>query len=453
MKLASSIFAICILAAGNALAADQTFEQALAMAYQSNSSLMAERAKLRAADEKIAEAQSGWRPSADANASIGKSDQKLGSGGSFSGDGSLTPRNAGVVITQPVFSGFRTTEGIKAAKAEIFAQRAQLLNAEQQVLLSAAKAYLDVVQAQNVLSLTRSNEKVLQEQLSATNDRFTNGEVTKTDISQAEARLSVATASRVQAEGELSNSSAAYTRIIGEVPGTLECPEISLDHPSSLDEAVDIAIKANPEVVSALYGQDAAKAGVSVAQGSLLPEVNLVASASRGWDQSLMVPNRQDESTIMARVTVPLYRAGADYAKTRAARETVTQKRFELEEAHKKARENAIMAWQSLTTAKKAIEAHKAAVTATELALNGVRVESKVGTRTTLDVLNAEQEFLNAKVNLVKAEHDRDLAVLQVRASIGTLTAENLNLPVATYDADKHYQETDGKWIGLGASE
>ncbi|MDD3287739.1 MAG: TolC family outer membrane protein [Alphaproteobacteria bacterium] len=453
MKSLSFVFLLSLCFTSTAWASDQTFEQALAQAYQNNPTLQAERAKLRSIDEKVSEAQSGWRPSAEASAEIGKSKQTLGSGGNFSGSDELTPRDAGITVTQPLFRGFRTTGNIKSAKAEVLAQRARLLAAEQQLLYAAAKAYLDVVQAQNVVKLTRNNEEVLKKQLDSTNIRLKNGEVTKTDVSQAEARLSVALALRIQADGDLSNTQATYNRIIGHLPGTLEYPQLTLETPTSLNEAVEITGRANPEIIAALYGQDAAKANVDVAKGNLLPEINLVANASRGWDQSLVIPNRQDSSTIMARVTIPLYRSGVDYAKTRAAQETVTQRRFELEDARTRARESTITAWQSLTTTRASIMAHKAAVAATELALNGVRVESQVGTRTTLDVLNAEQELLSAKVNLVKSMHDEALAILQVKATTGSLTAKLLNLPVALYDATEHYQETDGKWLGLGSTD
>jgi len=432
-----------------ACAETTTLEQALAKAYATNPALQAQRAKLRATDEQIALAQSGWRPSIEGTAGVGKSDQVLGSGGAFTGSGTLTPRDAGVTITQPVFKGFRTTASIDAAKSGAQAARAAYDGAEQHLLLASAQAYLDVVATRAVRDLTQHNETVIRKQLDATQTRLNNGEVTKTDVSQAQARLSVAEAMRIQAEGELTNAQAAYTRMIGDAPDSLQQPSLTLDAPQSLDEAVALASKTNPAIIAATFTEDASKSRITVEKGSLLPEVNLVASASRNWDQSLMVPNRQDNSTIMARVTVPLYRSGADYARTRAAQEDAVAARMDLEEARAQTKESAITAWQSLTTARAAIKAHEAAVQAMGLALEGVRVEAGVGQRTTLDILDAEQELLSAQVNLVKAQHDEALAILRVKASVGSLTAREMKLPVSLYDPQNHAAQTDGKWIGF----
>lgn len=406
----------------------QSFEQALAKAYTGNRTLQAGRAKLRAVEEQIDVARSGYRPSVEASAGIGKSYQDIESGGSFAGSGTLSPRDAGVTVSQPVFRGFRTVAGVESAQAQAKAQQALLQGMEQQILLASAKAYLDVVEAQSVVGLTRHNEDVLSRQLESTKMRFDSGEVTKTDISQAQARLSVAQAQRIQAEGELSNNEATYFRLIGNAPEGITQPVLTLDQPRTLEEAVQAAQAANPGVIAATYAQDAAKADITSARGALMPEVSVQASASRSWDQSLMTPNRQDAGTMMARVTVPLYRAGADYAKTRAAQETAVQKRMELEDSRAQARELSITAWQSLTTARAAIKAHEAAIKATDLAVQGVRVESEVGSRTTLDVLDAEQELLAAKVNLVRAQHDEALAILTLKAALGVLTGKGLGL-------------------------
>ena len=452
MRIGFGLFAAAFVFLSGASAAQaqtQTLEQALALAYERNPSLQAARAHLRATDEAVPLAQSGWRPSVDGTAEIGRMHQSIKNMGSAD----MTPRDMGITVTQPVFRGFRTVASVDSAKARVMAERASLQDAEQQLLLDAAKAYLDVVQGQAVVKLTRGNEEVLKQQLDQTQQRLDVGEVTKTDVSQSEARLNVAMASRLQAEGELDNARATFARLMGDMPGSLEQPSLVLTEPKTLEEAIEIAKNNNPAIVASTYNHDAAKSDVTAQQGSLLPEVNVVGSASRGWDQSIQMQNRQDSSAIMARVTVPLYRGGADYAKTRAARETVVQRRQELEDARLKAREGAIRAWQNLTTARAAIKAHEAGVRATEMALAGVREESKVGTRTILDILNAEQERLNAQVNLVKVQHDEALAILQVKAAVGRLTAQELKLPVRLYDAAAHSDEVDGKWIGVGSAE
>lgn len=441
-----------VLASAPSFAETQTLEQALAAAYARNPGLQAERARLRATDEKVAEAMSGWRPSVDATAGAGSSRQSVQNGSISPNAQTLSPRDVGITVTQPVFSGFRTAAGVRAADAQVEAAQAGLQASEQALLLDTAQAYLDVVQAQKVQELMRTNEEVLHKQLEATQSRFEVGEVTKTDISQAQARLNAAQASRIQADGDLASKRATYTRLVGEAPQELVPPEISYVTPESLDATIDLAVQHNPSVRAGFYAKDAAKENVTVTQGSLLPEVAIVGSTTRSWDQSLILPDRQDSSSIMARVTVPLYRGGADYARTRAANETVVQRGMELDDARAKVREFAINAWQALMTARATIKSNQAGVKAAELALYGVQEESKVGTRTVLDVLNAQQELLNARVNLVRSYHDEALAILQVRAAVGDLTAASLNLPVDLYDPKAYLDDTRGKWFGVGGS-
>ncbi|MDD3182565.1 MAG: TolC family outer membrane protein [Alphaproteobacteria bacterium] len=451
IRIPAVVLACALLAASTSARAEiQTLEQAMAAAYVRNPSLQAQRAKLRAVDEKVAEAMSGWRPRIDAVAGVGSSRQRLQNGAVSPNTQTLSPRDVGITITQPVFNGFQTVASVRAADAEVQAQQGVLLNAEQTLLLDTARAYLDVVQAQNVRELMIANEDVLRKELDGAQNRFKVGEVTKTDISQAQARLNAAQASRIQADGDLASRRASYARLVGEVPQEVVQPQLTLIDPQTLDDAIVRAVKNHPGVLSAQHAKDAAKENVTMVQGRLLPEVSLVGSATRGWDQSLTLPERQDSSTLMARVTVPLYRAGADYARSRAANETVVQRGLELDDQRSKIHENVITAWQALTTARATIVANKAGVDAAKLAHYGVQEESKVGTRTVLDVLNAQQELLNAKVNLVRAMHDEALAILQVKASIGDLTASSLKLPVDLYRPQDHLNEVRGKWVGIG---
>ena len=418
--------AIALLPVSVAQAEPLKIEDAMTKAYAHNPALMAERAKLRATEEKVSQALSGYRPSIDATAGSGISRQRV----TGIGSDTLSPHDVGINVTQPVFRGFRTVSSVKAAEAEASAGRALLENAEQNLLFSAAQAYLDVVRSQRVLELTRGNEEVLKASLEATSGRFNVGEVTKTDVSQSESRLSAATAARIKAEGDLNNDRATFFRLVGEDPASLRQPRFPDNIAPRLEETVALAEAKNPAVIAARFAQEAAKADIGSAKGSLLPEVNLVGSVSRGWEQSVLVPDRQDDATIMARVTVPLYRSGTDYSKTRAARETATQRRLELEDVRNRMRELAVQAWQNLQTTRAAMVAHQNMITAAKLALLGTHEELKAGTRTTLDALNAEQELLEANVNLVRAERDEALALLQIRAVTGSLTARSLGLKV-----------------------
>jgi len=431
------------------LAHAQTLQEVLAKTYATNPEIQAEQASLRAQDEQVAKALSGWRPSVDAVAGVGRSRQKI-HGGSSAGSDTLAPRDVGIQLDQPVFQGFRTVGEVRAAEALVESARAALKAKEQEVLLAAAKAYLDVVRSQKVLELTRHNEEVLSKQQEETRRRLDVGEVTKTDLAQASSRLAAAHATHMRAQGSLGRDRAAFLRLVGSMPESLTPPRLILDAPRSEEETAALAVKANPIVLVAVHGQDAAQADVTTAQSGLLPDVRLTGTLARGWDQTLMQPEKQDEATVMARVTIPLYRGGADYAAVRAARHMVAQSRLTLEAARARSREFAVQAWQNLEAARAAIAAHKSEVKAMALAVAGVREERKAGTRTTLDVLNAEQEWLTAQVNLVGAEHDEALAILQVRSAIGSLTAQALGLSVPLYDPAAHLEDVRGKWVGLG---
>jgi outer membrane protein len=237
--------------------------------------------------------------------------------------------------------------------------------------------------------------------------------------------------------------------LIGYLPGTLESPRISPILPLSEEDAVFGALKKNPDVVAADFAVESAEADISGAKGALLPQVDIVGSASHAREQSLTDSSSDNSSTILARVTIPLYRAGIDYSKSRAAEQTAVQRKLEFDDARNRAREQAVSAWQSLTTAHAAKAGWHDVVTATQAALKGVKMESKFGTRTTLDVLNAEQELFDARINLVRLTYEEILAMLQLKAAVGELTIEGLRLKVAPYDPVRHYNTVRNKWVGF----
>jgi outer membrane protein len=427
----------------------ETLVDVLAAAYQNNPGLQGDRAKLRATDEQVSQALSEWRPDVTAIAEGGKSRQIVDGNGILSKTGNLTPRDVGINVTQPIFRGFRTLADVRAAKATVKAQRAVLEDAEQKLLLDTAKAYLDVVQAQSVLEIDRNQEIVLRKELDETKDRLRIGELKKTDVSQAQSRLAAAMVSRLQAEGDLANESTTFARLVGRLPGKLEQPELTFELPKTQDETVTLAAHNNPEVIAAEYGVSAAHADITATEGSLLPTISLIGSATHSVEQSPLSPERADSATILARLSIPLYRTGSDYSKTRAAEQTESQKRLEFDDTRNKSREAAANAWQSLMTARAAKAGRQDVVTATSDALDGVKMESKFGTRTTLDVLNAEQELLDARINFARAEHDETLATFQLKNSIGQLTAEAMHLPVEIYDPVRNYNVVRSQWAGF----
>jgi outer membrane protein len=436
-------------------AESETLEQAWAEAYRTNPSLQSERAKLRSTDEAVSQAQSHWRPSIDATANIGKTYQYLPAQKQIGLDPNFsdTSRSYGVQVSQPLFRGFRTDSETEAAEKQVLSGRAKLDDAEQQLFVDTATAYLDLIRDQAVLESNRENEHVLEEKLKETRVRAKYGELTQTDVRQAESRLARAHVARYQAETSVTADQTSYTRLVGHVPEKLIPADLNLAESKELEDLLHLAETRNPKVIAARYDIDEAKAEVDLNNGSLLPEINLVGSRTQNWGQSVTIPGQQDSSQILVQATMPLYRAGTDYSKSRQAEQTVTQRRMELEEARHKARETARNAFQTFQSAESAVAADKDEVRAASEALTGVREESKVGTRTTLDVLNAEQELLDAKIDLAKSVHDRNLAIVQIKAAIGVLTLTALELPGTAYDPKQHYHDVRNQWVGFSRDD
>lgn len=428
----------------------ESLQEAWTLAYQHNPSLEAERASLRATDEQVSQALSNWRPSIDATGSVGRTQQYAPELAPFEDPRySGTARSYGAQLKQPLFRGFRTLAETEAAQKQVLAGRAKLRSAEQQLFLDTASSYLGLLRDQAVLELERHHEAVLSDKLSETHTRAQGGELTRTDERQAESRLGRAHVSRYQAESTLTQDRAAYERLVGKRAENLMPPVLALDGPKTLADIFHAAETNNPDVLAAEYAAQEADAEIRLNKGSLLPEVDLVGSSTRSYGEDITLPGREDSSQLLVQVTVPLYRAGSDYSKARAAEQTATQRLQELDEARLKAHETADNAWQSFMTAQAALDADNSGVEAAAQALDGVKEESKVGTRTTLDVLNAEQELLDARIDQVKSQHDRDFAVLQIKAATGDLNAENLKLPLTPYDPQRHYDDVRNQWAGF----
>ncbi|MDR3423927.1 MAG: TolC family outer membrane protein [Alphaproteobacteria bacterium] len=447
-------FAASLFLAGSARAEYVTLEQTWAEAYQNNPSLEAERAKLRATDEQVNLALSHWRPSIDATSSVGKAYQRI-PGQEAYGDANFAADTTsyGVQITQPIFRGFRTLSETEAAKKQVKAGRAQLQDAEQKLLLDTATAFLDVVRDEFILNADRDSETVLRKKLEETTVRARKGDLTQTDVQQAESRLARAEVTRLQTENTLQADRDAYTRLVGHEPESLAKPVISPDGLNALDDILHLAETRNPAVIAAQYTLEQADAEIADNKGSLLPELDLVGSSSRNYGENYITPGRYDSSAVMLQLKIPLYEGGADHAKIRAAQQTSVQHRMELEDARHHAHELAHNAWQALATTDAAIKADQREIEAAANALEGVKVQTHVGTRTTLDELNAEQELLDAKTDLAKSEHDRNLAVLQIKSAIGTLTADALKLPLDPYDPKQYYDDNHAKWVGFGGAD
>lgn len=449
MNIRSSIVVslTVILAFQVAGASAQSLEEALSLAYSNNPTLAAARAALRATDEQVPQALSDWRPSVTLSGDAGKEALRSpSSGGTLKGQ-HRDPASLDLTVTQPLYRGGRTVAATQQAEDTVRAERARLTATEQAVLLDAVTAYMNVVRDRAVLELRVNNEQVLRRQLQATRDRFQVGEVTLTDVHQAEARLSGATAARVQAEGALEVSRAQYRNVIGEFPGALTAPPVPADIPADGDGVVNQALANNPNVQAAVFDERTSVGAVTEVRGELLPSVDLTGSVSKNYDSN---GEHTRLTTVEAQVSVsvPLYQSGSVYSRLRSARQTVVQRRQKLETARRDAIQEGTQKWQNLTTARAAIESYKAQVAANEIALDGVRREAAVGSRTVLDVLDAEQELLDSRVNLVGAQRDQMVAIYGVKSAIGSLTARDLSLPVEYYDPEVHYREVRDKWFG-----
>jgi outer membrane protein len=438
-----------ILATGGMVATGasaESLEDALIKAYQSNPTLEAGRASLRSTDEEISTALSNWRPSVSLSGSAGFRDYES-EVGSTTTNNSLQPYTVGLDVTQPLYRGGRTVAESERAEARIKAARASLRSTEQDVMLQVATAYFNVLRDTAVVELNQNNVRVLERQLEATRDRFAVGEVTRTDVSQAEARLAGAKADLISAQGALANTRAQYERLVGNPPSNLEIPNALAGLPTSVTDVLSIAQGQHPDVLQALYTEEAAQSDVRLSEGSLYPEVSIAAGVDRNHESSTE-DFTADSADIIASVSIPLYQQGAVYSEVRSAKQSAGQARIQIDEARRSVIENATSAWETLVTARASIESQQAQVSSAEVALDGVQREASVGSRTVLDVLDQEQELLQARVDLVGSRRDAAVAEFQVKAAMGALNAQVLGLPVEIYDTESNYNKVKDQWWG-----
>ncbi|BDV34346.1 MULTISPECIES: TolC family outer membrane protein [Methylocystis] len=456
----SALIAAALISASISDAQAESLLSALARAYAGNPDLNQSRANVRVRDEETPKAAAGMRPKANIQASAGPQYGNLRIPGGrntttgqrqYFGDEFVGwPRGATLNITQNVFDGGRTANSMRQAESGVFAARATMRLTEQAILQNGATAYMNVLRDTAVVNLRKNNISVLEQQLKQTRDRFDVGEVTRTDVAQAEASLAQARSDLYAAQAQLKTSIANYHQLIGNDPSHLE-PGRSLEPllPKSLNEAIAIALAEHPGVVSALHQVDAAELAVKVAESALSPTLSVNAQVSNQYDSFLGFPgSRQFSAAATGQLNVPLYQGGAEYASIRQAKEQLGQARLNADLQRDSVRASVVSSYGLLETAKASIISQQAAVKAAETALSGVREEAKVGQRTTLDVLNAQQALLNARVGLVISQRDRVVASYAALGSIGRLSAQEINLDVALYDPGVHYEQVKLKWIG-----
>jgi outer membrane protein len=452
----AAVFLMAHMGPTSALA--DTIEAALVRAYQNNPQLNAQRATVRATDENVPQALSGYRPriavtvsagSQYTDESITSSQRAIGGGSSSIIRGVNGPRSFGATITQNLFNGEQTANRTRAAESQVSGAREGLRVLEQTVLLSAATIYMDYLRDSAIVEVQRSNTRVLEQTLKQTQDRFNVGEVTRTDVAQSEAQLAAGKTQELTAESNLTTTRSNFRRIIGNEPNQL-APGSPVDRflPKTLSGAVELSLTENPNVTAAMYGIDVGFLQVKINEGALLPTLNLQASVQQSNEQTLTIPSSFAASAL-AQLSVPVYQGGGEYSLIRQSKETLAQQRLNLEQVRDQSRANTVTAWGQLLAGKSQVASAQAQVTASEIALNGTREEAKAGQRTTLDVLNAQQALVNARVALVTAQHDRVVASYSVLNSVGRLSPQVLNLPTTVYDPSVHYQQVRDSWSGV----
>jgi outer membrane protein len=436
----------------------ETMERALLRAYQNNPQLNAQRASVRATDEAVPQALADYRPKAAVTLSAGGQNiNQLNVGSKL--DAASTnkkieeslqgPHTAGLTVIQTLYNGDQTANKTRSAESQVFGAREGLRLMEQSVLLAAATVYMDYLRDAAILEVQRSNTKVLETTLRQTRDRYSAGLVTPTDVAQSDAQLAAGQSQELAAVSTLTTTEANYRRIIGIEPSQL-APASPVDRylPETVRGAIELALRENPNVTSAMYGVDVSFLTVKINEGALLPTVSLRASVQKVWQQNIEQIN-QFTASATARVNVPIYQGGAEYSLIRQSKETLEQQRLTLEQVRDQARADLVTAWGQLLAGKAQVVAAQSQVEASEVAYLGTTKEAQVGQRTVIDILNAQQTLVNARVALVTAQHDRVVASYAVLSAIGRLSPQVLHLTTPVYDPSVHYQQVRDKWVGV----
>jgi len=458
-----SFRALPLAAAGMAVIASgasraETISGALIKAYLNNPQINASRAGVRAADENVPIANSGYLPTITASGNAGVEHVNANAfGQSATGNRQEArfaygtfPRGYGIEAKETIFDGYRTMNRIRQAESGVMAERATLRNTEQDTLLSGLTAYMDVLRDTALLELQRNNVLVLQEQLRETRDRFNVGEVTRTDVAQAEASLSTGKATELTAESTLSASIGRYREFIGEQPRSLApVRPLVAPLPRTLPEAISISQIEHPQVVGSLHAVDQGMLAVKIAEGALYPQASVAGAVNQNFDLSGTPGLRAFSASVTGTLTVPIYQGGQEYATIRKAKESLSQAELNLDQTRNAVRANVVTFWGLNEAQTGVVRAARASVQANEVALAGVREEARVGQRTTLDVLNAQQALLNARTLLVTAEHDAVVYSYSLLLAIGRLNAPTLGLVVAEYDPHVHFNQVKSKLWGV----
>ncbi len=439
--LAAVLLSGTVLTSNAALA--ETLTGALAKAYQFNSSLNSTRAGLRATDEDVAIAKSGYRPTIQGTGQFARSRNGQT-------NANATVGSVGIELNQTLFDGFQTKNNVAAAETNVFAQRENLRNTELNTLFDAVEAYMNLYQARQIAVLRERNLAALNEQVRAARARLDVGENTRTDVAQAEASRATAIADLNQARADVKTAEATYRQIVGADPGTLKAAPVAPKLPRSVSQAFQIAAASHPAILATKYAVDSAGYNVKAKEGALLPTLGLNAEASKSetfaGEESFGDGN---SASIGVQVTIPIYSGGRTSAQVRQSKEVLGQRRIEVDVTRDQVRQAVASAWSQYEGARASVAAQREAVDAAKLALQGVVEERNVGQRTTLDVLNAQNEVVTAQIALAQSERDMVVASYAILQAVGRLTVGQMGLKVAEHRPEEHYEAVKDKWIGL----
>ncbi len=429
----------------------ENLPEALAKAYQSNPQLNAERARQRATDENVPQAMAGYRPQIVASLTGGLQAVRNLLPDNTVQSATLKPWTIGVTVTQTLFNGFKTANSVRVAELQVQAGREALRNVGQGVLLDAVTAYTNVLANQSLVEAQRANVAFLRETQGIVQKRLNAGDVTPTDTAQAEARLNRGLADLNAAEVNLAISQATYNQVIGNPPSRLS-PAETVDRylPRSRDEATEFAFRGHPAVIAASFDVDVASTTIRVAESSLLPTITLQGNASHSRDGDPTLGTfRSDQASVFGQLNAPIYDGGTGASQTRQAKQLAAQSRLVLDQVRSQARTAATGAWVSNEGAKIAVAASESEVRAATVAVQGVQREAQGGQRTTLDVLNSQQDLISAKARLIGAQRDRVIASYTLLSAIGRLDVKTLALNTPDYLPEVHYHQVRDAWHGL----
>jgi outer membrane protein len=445
------LLVVALICAFTGAAHAESLEEALVKAYQSSPQLNAERARQRGTDENVPQALAGYRPQIIASLAAGLQEVRNLLPGNIIQRASLQPWTIGLTVSQVLYNGNKTANNVRVAELQVMSGREALRNAGQGVLLDAVTAYMNVMANGALYDSQRTNVDVLREILATTKRRLNAGDVTPTDTAQAEARLSRGLADLNAAEVALAISKEIYAQVIGQPPQRLQAA-MPVDRlvPVTQVAAVDTSIHENPAVLGAGYDVDVAQTSIKVAESALLPTVSLQGSASRTRDtDTSLTTTATDQASILGQINVPIYDGGTAASQTRQAKEMASQSRLVLEQVRNQTRTAVVSAWVTNEGSKIALKAAESEVHAADVALQGVRREAEGGQRTTLDVLNAQQDLTNARARQITSQRDRVIASYTLLSAVGRLDVHNLSLNTPDYLPEVHYHQVRDAWHGL----